>query len=53
MYNLWVQAYLTYKGLFYWLNWISYLTNIFIAPAIFVITYSILSRFALGPEAAQ
>jgi hypothetical protein len=52
MYNFWLQAYLTYKGLFYWLNWISYITNIFIAPAIFVMSYSILGRFALGPEAA-
>ena len=53
MYNVWVQAYSLYKGLFFWLNWISYVTNIFIAPAIFVITYSILGRFALGPESAQ
>ncbi|OGO07016.1 MAG: hypothetical protein A2Z76_04170 [Chloroflexi bacterium RBG_13_56_8b] len=53
MYNFWVQVYSTYKGLFYWLNWTSYLTNMFIAPAIFVISYSILGRFALGPEAAQ
>ena len=53
MYNFWVQAYSTYKGLFYWLNWISYITSIFITPAIFVISYSILGKFAMGPEAAQ
>ena len=48
-----MQAYSLYKGLFFWLSWISYITNIFIAPAIFVVMYSILGRFALGPEAAQ
>lgn len=53
MYNFWIQAYSTYKGLFYWLNWIGYLTNVFLHPVIFVITYSILGMFALGPEAAR
>lgn len=53
MYNFLVQAYATYKGLFYWLNWISYITNIFLHPVIFVLTYSILGRFALGEEAAR
>jgi ABC-type polysaccharide/polyol phosphate export permease len=53
MYNFWMQAYATYKGLFYWLNWIGYLTNVFLHPMIFVITYSILGMFALGPEAAR
>lgn len=53
MYNFMVQAYATYRGLFYWLNWISYLSNIFIGPAIFVITYSLMGRFALSMEAAR
>ncbi len=48
-----VQAYATYKGLFYWLSWMSYTTNIFGGPIVAVITYSILGQFAFSMEAAR
>jgi ABC-2 type transport system permease protein len=47
-----IQAYATYKGLFFWLNWISYISSVILAPIIMVITYAILGRFALGPQEA-
>jgi hypothetical protein len=53
MYNFLVQAYATYKGLFYWLTWPSYISNVFLSPIVFVMIYSILGRFALGTEAAR
>jgi ABC-type polysaccharide/polyol phosphate export permease len=53
MYNFMVQAYATYRGLFYWLTWISYLSNIFIGPAIFVVTYALMGRFAFDIDAAR
>src|SRR3989304_4641024 len=52
MRNYLIQAYATYKGLFFWLNWISYISSVVLAPVITVITYAILGRFALGPEEA-
>lgn len=48
-----VQAYSTYKGLFFWLSWMSYITNIFGGPIVAVITYSILGQFAFNIEAAR
>jgi ABC-2 type transport system permease protein len=53
MRNFFIQSYSTYKGLFYWLNWPGYISNIFLYPIIMVLMYSILGRFALNPEAAQ
>jgi ABC-2 type transport system permease protein len=53
MNNFMVQAYATYKGLFYWLTWISYITNVFLGPAIAVITYALLGQFAFDIEAAR
>lgn len=53
MYNFMVQAYATYKGLFFWLNWMSYTTNVFVGPAIGVVTYALLGQFAFDMEAAR
>lgn len=53
MYNFMVQAYATYKGLFYWLNWMSYTTNVFIGPAVGVASYALLGQFAFNNEAAR
>lgn len=53
MYNFIVQAYATYRGLFYWLNWISYTSNIIAGPAIFVITYALMGSFAFDIETAR
>lgn len=53
MRNFLIQAYSTYKGLFYWLNWSGYITNVFLRPIVMVIMFSLLGRFALDPEAAR
>jgi len=53
MYNFAVQAYSTYKGLFGWLSWPSYISNVFLRPILLVLMYSILGRFALDPARAQ
>jgi ABC-type polysaccharide/polyol phosphate export permease len=53
MYNFWVQAYSTYKGLFYWLTWTSYITNTIIMPVLYVIIYSLLGQFTFNMEAAR
>ena len=53
MYNFLVQSYSTYKGLFYWLNWPGYISNVFLRPIVFIIMFSILGRFASDPTVAQ
>jgi len=53
MYNFIVQSYATYKGLFYWLHWISYVSNILLFPIAYILMYSFLGRFARNPEVAQ
>ncbi len=53
MYNYFIQAYATYKGLFYWLNWSGYISNVFLRPVVVVLTFALLGRFALNPEAAR
>ena len=53
MYNFFRQAYSTYKGLFYWLNWQGYISNVFLRPIMMVLTYAILGKFALSPDAAR
>lgn len=53
MYNFAVQAYSSYKGLFYWLNWMSYISNVFLYPVAQVIIFALLGRFTSSPEIAQ
>ena len=53
MFNFIVQAYTTYKGLFGWLNWFSYITTVLFRPVVLVIIYSILGRFAGSPEVVR
>jgi ABC-2 type transport system permease protein len=53
MYNYFVQAWSTYKGLFYWLNWPGYISNVFLRPMVMVLTYALLGRFALDLDAAR
>jgi ABC-2 type transport system permease protein len=53
MRNFLIQAYLNYKALFGWLNWIGYLSSIVVYPAMSVIVYVLLGRFMINPEAAQ
>jgi ABC-2 type transport system permease protein len=53
VYNFFLQAYLNYKGLFYWLNWPGFISSIIVQPAVSVVLYVILGRFMLNPAAAQ
>lgn len=47
------HAYLNYKGLFLWLSWIGYLSNVFVRPVLMLTMFALLGRFALDPEAEQ
>ena len=51
--NVSLQAYYSYKGLFLWLNWPAYISNVFIAPVILVIMLTLTGRFAGGSEWAD
>ena len=51
--NIFTQAYLSYKGLFLWLNWHAYISNVFIRPVLFVAMFALLGRFAGDREAAE
>ena len=53
MYSFFIQSYSNYKGLFYWLNWPGYISNVVLRPMVMVLTYALLGRFALNPEAAR
>lgn len=53
MYRFYKQAYLTYRGLFGWLNWQGYLSSVVFRPILLVITYALLGRFAINHELAQ
>jgi ABC-type polysaccharide/polyol phosphate export permease len=53
MYNFIVQAYSTYRGLFQWLNWAGYLSNVVFRPIAIMMMYSILGRFAGNPAEVQ
>jgi len=44
---------LNYKGLFLWLSWISYLSNVFFRPVLMLTMFTLLGRFALDADAAQ
>jgi ABC-type polysaccharide/polyol phosphate export permease len=50
MYNFWVQARLTYKGLFYWLNWQGYTSGVLLQPFATVIMFAVLGRFTSNPD---
>ena len=50
--NLWRQCYLSYKGLFTWLNWPAYASNVIVRPALMATMFGLTGRFARGEEAA-
>jgi ABC-2 type transport system permease protein len=50
--TLWRQCYLSYKGLFTWLNWPAYLSNVVLRPALMATMFGLTGRFARGEEAA-
>ncbi len=51
--NVSLQAYYSYKGLFLWLNWPAYISNIFIAPVVLVIMLTLTGRFAGASESVD
>jgi ABC-type uncharacterized transport system permease subunit len=53
MYNFFVQAYSTYRGLFAWLNWPGYISGAIAQPFATVVMFAILGRFTGDPEAAR
>ena len=50
--NFVIQAYMSYKGLFLWLNWPAYVINVFLTPALFLIMFVLTGRYASGTEGA-
>ncbi len=53
MTNFATLAYLSYKGLFLWLNWPGYIFNVILRPGLLVLMFALLGRFAGDAEAAQ
>jgi ABC-2 type transport system permease protein len=51
--TFWRQAYLSYKGLFTWLNWHGYVSSIFLRPAFMVGIFGLTGRFARGEAASE
>lgn len=49
----WRQSLYSYKGLFLWLNWPGYISNIFVRPVLLVTMFSLTGRFARGEAAAE
>ncbi|MFA5309515.1 MAG: ABC transporter permease [Dehalococcoidales bacterium] len=50
MYNFYVQSWLTFKGLFHWLNRWGYLSSTVLYPFATVTMFAILGRFASNPD---
>lgn len=53
MITLFRQAYLSYKGLFLWLNWPAYISNVFLRPGLIVAMFALTGHFARGRDAAE
>jgi ABC-type polysaccharide/polyol phosphate export permease len=53
MRNFFTQAWLGYKALFYWSDLSPYLTAVLLRPAIYVLMFTMLGKFANRPEAAE
>ena len=51
--NFATQSYLSYKGLFFWLNWPAYTSNVFIRPVLLMAMFSLAGRFAGDEGAAE
>ena len=51
--NVSLQAYYSYKGLFLWLNWPAYVSNVFIAPVVLVVMLTLTGRFAGESDSAE
>lgn len=53
MINFLRQAYYSYKGLFIWLDWPSYVTTVVFGPAFTIVMFSLIGRFALGSQVVR
>ena len=53
MINFALQGYYSYKGLFHWLNWPAYISNVFLGPFLMVVMITLLGRFAGDPERGE
>ncbi len=51
--RLYTQSMLSYRGLFLWLNWPGYLSNILFRPILAVVMFGLTGRFARGDDAAE
>ena len=51
--NFGTQSYLSYLGLFRWLNWPAYTSNVFIRPVLLMAMFSLAGRFAGNEGAAE
>ncbi len=46
MTNFFIQSYLSYRALFFWLNWPAYLGNVFVVPVLYIAMLMLTGRFA-------
>ncbi len=53
MRNFLRQAYYSYRGLFMWLDWPSYVTTVVFGPAFTIVMFTLVGRFALGPDVVR
>ena len=53
MTNFALQSYYSYKGLFRWLNWPGYISNVLLGPVFMVVMFTLLGRFAGDPEKGE
>ncbi len=49
MTNFFVQSYLSYRALFFWLNWPAYTGNVFLVPVLYITMLMLTGRFADSP----
>lgn len=49
MTNFFLQSYLTYRALFFWLNWPAYTGNVFLVPVLYITMLMLTGRFANSP----
>ena len=51
--NFLIQSWLSYRGLFLWLNPVGYVSNIFLGPAFLVAIFAIVGQYAQGSDASR
>lgn len=51
--NFQTEAFLSFKALFPWLQWWSYLSSVWIRPFMIAAMFAVVGRFAIGSDAAE